>query len=89
MKQRRRLSAWLILAAFLTCEGGYAQVSTTFRPAWWCRGAHVQTIWAGVLRRSPQVPVTRLRWELPDGDFLDVDELAAEMKAPRMIVLHG
>ena len=60
-----------------------------FRPAWWCRGAHAQTIWAGVLRRPPPVRVTRLRWELPDGDFLDVDELAAEPFAPRVIVLHG
>jgi predicted alpha/beta-fold hydrolase len=35
------------------------------------------------------VPVTRSRWELPDGDFLDVDELAAAEGAPRVIVLHG
>ena len=60
-----------------------------FHPAWWCPGAHLQTIWSGVLRPSPDVPLTRIRWELPDGDFLDVDELAAAPDAPRLIVLHG
>ena len=82
-------SARLKLSTLLACERGYAQVGTTFRPAWWCRGSHAQTIWAGALRRAPQVRVTRLRWELPDGDFLDVDELAADKAAPRIIVLHG
>ena len=49
----------------------------------------MQTIWAAVLRQAPAVPVVRARWELPDGDFLDVDELAAGESAPRLIVLHG
>ena len=60
-----------------------------FKPAWWCRNAHLQTIWANMLRPAPRVAVIRARWELPDGDFLDVDELAAGESAPRLIVLHG
>jgi len=60
-----------------------------FQPAWWCRNAHLQTIWGGIVRRAPRVPLTRTRWELPDGDFLDVDELAAGEPSPRLIVLHG
>ena len=67
----------------------HAAEEPPFRPAWWCRGAHLQTIWAGILRPSPRVPLARARWELPDGDFLDVDELAADAEAPRVIVLHG
>lgn len=63
--------------------------SQPFRPAWWCRNAHAQTIWAALLRQAPPVPLARARWELPDGDFLDVDELAAGEPAPRLIVLHG
>ncbi len=42
-----------------------------------------------MLRLPPRVQVTRERWELPDGDFLDVDALAAVESAPRLIVLHG
>lgn len=61
----------------------------SFRPAWWCRHAHAQTIWAALLRPAPRVKVVRARWELPDGDFLDVDEVAADASAPRLIVLHG
>jgi predicted alpha/beta-fold hydrolase len=60
-----------------------------FEPAWWCRNAHLQTIWASMLRPAPHVRLMRARWELPDGDFLDVDELAAVEPAPRLIVLHG
>ena len=62
---------------------------TSFHPAWWCRGGHMQTVWAALFRPTPRVPLTRVRWELPDGDFLDLDELAAPPDAPRLIVLHG
>ena len=67
----------------------YAEEAASFRPAWWCPGAHLQTIWAGVLRPPPRVPVVHERWDLPDGDFLDVDELSADAPAPRVIILHG
>ncbi len=80
---------WVIASALLACGVVSAQASASFRPAWWCPGAHLQTIWAAVLRPTPRVPLTRARWELPDGDFLDVDELAAEAGAPCVIVLHG
>ncbi len=60
-----------------------------FEPAWWCRNAHLQTIWGSTLRPAPSVRLARVRWELPDGDFLDIDELAAGASAPRLIVWHG
>ncbi|MBI4341244.1 MAG: hydrolase [Candidatus Omnitrophica bacterium] len=63
--------------------------AAAFQPAWWCPGAHLQTIWAGALRPAPCAPVARTRWELPDGDFLDVDELAADQSVPHLIILHG
>ena len=79
----------LLALALLSFELAHAEEVEPFRPAWWCPGAHLQTIWAGVLRPSPKVALTRAPWELPDGDFLDVDELAASSGAPRVIVLHG
>ncbi|MDP3723975.1 MAG: alpha/beta fold hydrolase [Candidatus Omnitrophota bacterium] len=35
------------------------------------------------------MPYQRRRWELPDGDFLDVDEGQAEPGSPTLVVLHG
>ncbi|HMM39129.1 MAG TPA: alpha/beta fold hydrolase [Desulfovibrio sp.] len=34
---------------------------------------HAETLFAGLLRRSPQLELERERLELPDGDFLDLD----------------
>ena len=65
------------MPVLLACGVAQAKEPASFRPAWWCPGAHLQTIWAGTLRPTPRVPLSRHRWELPDGDFLDVDELAA------------
>jgi predicted alpha/beta-fold hydrolase len=74
----------MIALTLLTCDSAHGQREAAFRPAWWCPGAHLQTIWAGILRPSPRVVVARARWELPDGDFLDVDELAAGVgRSPR------
>jgi len=64
-------------------------MTESFRPAWWCRGPHKQTLWGTLFRRIPPVPVRRERWETPDGDFLDVDRVEGTPKAPVLIVLHG
>ena len=61
-----------------------------FTPAWWCRSAHAQTVWASALRPMPQVfGVRRERWDTPDGDFLDVDHVPTEAGWPTLIILHG
>ena len=63
-----------------------------YRPPWWLRGRHLQSLW-GPLRRRPRRPALRReRWETPDGDFLDLDWLAAgrdDARAPCVVVLHG
>lgn len=43
-----------------------------FRPAWWLPGAHAQTLVGRALRRGA-ARYSRVRWETPDGDFLDLD----------------
>ena len=86
----RTKQVWRGMAlAMLVAGSAEAKEPAPFRPAWWLPGGHLQTIWAGSLRPLPRVPVLRARWELPDGDFLDVDELTAAPDAPRVIVLHG
>src|SRR5580765_1132993 len=64
-------------------------IATAFRPAWWCRNAHVQTIWGPLFRRH------RIRWRrervaTADGDFVDLDWAdSARTDAPLVLVLHG
>jgi len=49
----------------------------TYAPARWLPGAHAMTVYASLARAFlPRPPARRERWELPDGDFLDVDRYA-------------
>jgi predicted alpha/beta-fold hydrolase len=58
-------------------------------PARLLSNRHLQTIWGGVLRRRAEVPVTRERWELPDGEHLQVHILPEQPRRPGVLVLHG
>jgi predicted alpha/beta-fold hydrolase len=59
-------------------------------PARWLPGAHAMTVFARVARPWPRPPQRRERWELPDGDFLDVDRTPGPgPDAPVLVVLHG
>jgi hypothetical protein len=48
----------------------------------------MQTLWPYLFRRTPQVELRRERFELPDGDFLDLD-WSTNGSGPIVIVLHG
>ncbi len=60
-----------------------------FRPGWWIRGPHRQTLWNRLLRRQVEVPTTRARWSTPDGDFLDLDFADGPLASPQLLVIHG
>ena len=63
---------------------------TAFRPPRWLRGRHAQTVWGSMFRMPILLPLAHERWELPDGDFIDVDRLeAATPDAPVVVVCHG
>ena len=59
-----------------------------FKPAWWCRGPHLQTLWPALFRRRSRLPLVRERLELPDGDFIDLD-WSGHGAGPIVILLHG
>ncbi|MFQ5704292.1 MAG: hydrolase [Gemmatimonadales bacterium] len=66
----------------------------TFRPAWWLRGPHAQTLGARMLRSRSGIALERERIELPDGDFLDLDWAhcvtdGVTADGPLVVVLHG
>ena len=63
---------------------------TAFRAPRWLRGRHAQTVWGSVFRMPILLPLSHERWELPDGDFIDVDRLEAPTPdAPVVVVCHG
>lgn len=64
-------------------------MSTGFHAPRWLRDPHAQTLWGKFLRRD-RSPATRCeRWELPDGDFLDIHRLDGDPGRPRLVLLHG
>jgi predicted alpha/beta-fold hydrolase len=68
----------------------------TYAPARWLPSAHAMTVFASVARVFPRPRGLRERWELPDGDFLDVDRYLPDgaaggdtAEAPLVLVCHG
>ncbi len=58
-----------------------------FHPGWWLPGRHLQTLWPRFVRRQVAIHIRRERFQLPDGDFLDLDWVGSQ--GPIVIVLHG
>jgi len=63
-------------------------VPLSFRPAWWCRNRHLQTLWGPLFRRDG-LPLRRERVTTRDGDFVDLDWLDGPRGAPLLLALHG
>ena len=61
---------------------------SNYQPAWWLRNPHAQTIWASLVRKTPQISTLREQLELPDGDFLDLRWTKPD-PSPTVVVLHG
>lgn len=59
----------------------------------WLPGGHLQTIWSALYARRrfrPAIRNQRERWLTPDGDFIDVDRLAASsLDRPMVVLFHG
>jgi predicted alpha/beta-fold hydrolase len=63
-------------------------VQSAFRPAWWLRSHHAQTLWPAFFRRRGTLPVEWERVELDDGDFLDL-AWSGPPDGPIVLFLHG
>lgn len=62
-------------------------VASDFRPAWWLRSAHLQTVWPSLFRPRRSLEVSWERLELADGDFIDL--AWRRTQGPRVLVIHG
>ena len=60
-----------------------------YQPARFLFGPNLMTIFGPLLRKGPRLPLRRERWELHDGDFVDVDRLDGPAQAPLLVALHG
>jgi len=60
-----------------------------YQPARWLPDPDWMTIFGPLFRPGPRVPLRRERWELADGDFVDVDRLSGPSDAPLLLALHG
>lgn len=61
---------------------------TDFKPAWWLKNPHLQTLWPALFRQLPNLARTRERLPTPDGDFIDID-WCGEPSRPIIMLLHG
>jgi predicted alpha/beta-fold hydrolase len=60
-----------------------------YRPAWWLRSAHAQTIWGRFARRRPPIPTVSECLAARDGDRLELHHVAGDPGVPRVLLLHG
>lgn len=63
-----------------------------FKPAWWLRNPHLQTIISKWFRRNVTVESIVETVELPDGDFIDVawtERPTENDNRPIVVILHG
>lgn len=65
--------------------------NSDFKPAWWCRNCHLQTLYPALLRKPPSLATRTEQYELADGDFIDLawTTNVTDEEAPLVVVLHG
>lgn len=76
---------------FFSSASASAQAPTgeVYRAPWWLPGGHLQTIYPALFLRRAFAPLRRQRWELPDGDFVDVDWTGGDAALPLVVLFHG
>ena len=56
----------------------------------WLRGSHAQTIYPALFLRASPPRYRRVRWDTPDGDFIDLDFVdGGAAGAPCVALFHG
>ena len=55
----------------------------------WLPGGNLQTLYPYFFAAKPKLHYRRERWELPDGDFLDLDWVDNPPEQPLVVLFHG
>ena len=67
--------------------------NSKFRPAWWLRNPHAQTLWAAKVQRGLAPETIEERINTPDGDFLDLSWVNGidhnQSNQPVVVIFHG
>jgi predicted alpha/beta-fold hydrolase len=63
-------------------------IESEFKPAWWLKNRHWQTMWPSLFRTRLQLPLSNERLELSDGDFLDLAWMP-DHAGDLCLILHG
>jgi predicted alpha/beta-fold hydrolase len=63
-------------------------MTETFKPAWWLRSPHVQTLWSALFRKQKALGLVNETVELADGDFIDLC-WSSRVSERTVLILHG
>ncbi|MGK0272947.1 MAG: putative alpha/beta-fold hydrolase [Cocleimonas sp.] len=64
-------------------------INSDFKPAWWLKNPHLQSIWGTAFKHKPEIELIPQRIELDDGDFIDVLKTKDIKNKPIVLILHG
>lgn len=76
------------MLGFLLLHCHLAQAEAYSAP-WWLPGGDIQTLYTSQFISAPSVEYRRERWELEDGDFLDLDWVDGSHESPVVVLFHG
>ncbi|MDN3652815.1 hydrolase [Thalassotalea ponticola] len=68
------------------------KLDSNFKPAWWLRNCHLQTMAGKLLRKNLHLDTITETVETPDGDFVELawtEDPAHSAQKPIVFVLHG
>jgi len=67
----------------------HSRDNTDYRAPAWLPGGHLQTIYSSLFIHARPIAYRRERLELPDGDFIDFDQVDGPQDAPKVVLFHG
>jgi predicted alpha/beta-fold hydrolase len=80
----------ILISLGLLLFGTHSQAQDIeYQSPWWLPGGDVQTIYTSQFINAAEVTYERERWELEDGDFLDLDWVRGKPDAPVVVLFHG